>query len=209
MAKHLTIGAILSLDRKCSLCCEIKPLSLFKRDKHRKDGYSSWCKQCYNIKNVEYVKRDRTKANKSTLKYNKTVKGKLVKSKYRKSEKYKEVRRIYNNGDVGYAAAARWRTNRRLNNEAIKELSTLTHGEWLEILESQQHRCKMCGVKFNHTNIMTRSERDHIIPLSLGGALNKNNVQALCRSCNSSKGAKVLWDEEGKLIDRPHYELVT
>ena len=185
----------MNLHRTCSLCHETKPLELFKRDKHRKDGYSSWCKKCYSIKNTEYVKADRSKANINSLKYNKTEKGKATKTKYRTSNKYKSVRRRYNKSDVGHAAIARHHTNRRVNNEAVKALNTLTHEEWAEILELQQYQCEVCGVKFDERNVLTRPERDHIIPLSLGGALNKENVQALCRKCNGSKGASMPRDD--------------
>jgi 5-methylcytosine-specific restriction endonuclease McrA len=33
--------------------------------------------------------------------------------------------------------------------------------------------------------------QDHIIPVSRGGGLTFENIQALCKSCNSSKNAKL------------------
>lgn len=33
---------------------------------------------------------------------------------------------------------------------------------------------------------------DHVVPLSKGGTNNKDNLIAVCRSCNSKKGAKSL-----------------
>lgn len=32
--------------------------------------------------------------------------------------------------------------------------------------------------------------QDHILPVSKGGGLTQDNVQALCRSCNASKSDK-------------------
>jgi hypothetical protein len=46
------------------------------------------------------------------------------------------------------------------------------------------HRCVKCG----HTSHLAL---DHIFPWSLGGPDTEDNLQVLCRSCNSSKGAKV------------------
>lgn len=33
--------------KRCSQCGEIKPLFEFRQDRHRKSGYSSWCKKCH------------------------------------------------------------------------------------------------------------------------------------------------------------------
>lgn len=37
---------------------------------------------------------------------------------------------------------------------------------------------------------------DHIIPISMGGTNSWQNLRALCRSCNSSKGGRV--DDRGE-----------
>lgn len=44
--------------------------------------------------------------------------------------------------------------------------------------------CKLC-------NSTSNLEIDHIFPRSRGGKSEKNNLQVLCKSCNSSKGAKI------------------
>jgi 5-methylcytosine-specific restriction endonuclease McrA len=43
--------------------------------------------------------------------------------------------------------------------------------------------CQHCGT---HDNLVV----DHIVPESKGGTLEESNLQTLCNSCNSSKGAK-------------------
>lgn len=53
------------------------------------------------------------------------------------------------------------------------------------MIELYGDACLMCGT--------TESiEVDHIVPVSMGGLLVIENVQPLCRSCNSSKGAKCI-----------------
>lgn len=43
--------------------------------------------------------------------------------------------------------------------------------------------CKGCGT---HVNLTV----DHIVPWSAGGSDELDNLQTLCRSCNSRKGAR-------------------
>ena len=46
------------------------------------------------------------------------------------------------------------------------------------------HACVLCGATADLT-------LDHVHPRSLGGAHDEDNLQTLCRSCNSRKGARV------------------
>ena len=73
----------------------------------------------------------------------------------------------------------------------IKNLEfSLTKQDWLDILMDQNNHCAGCGTEFSDK---TTPEMDHIYPVSFGGATTKDNIQALCRSCNSSKGNKINW----------------
>lgn len=50
--------------------------------------------------------------------------------------------------------------------------------------ECQCEGCPACGGHPCGTHALTA---DHIIPLARGGTSNENNLQAMCRPCNSSK----------------------
>ena len=52
------------------------------------------------------------------------------------------------------------------------------------VLERDGHVCLHCGTTENLS-------MDHVIPWSLGGPDTEDNLQTLCRSCNSKKGARV------------------
>lgn len=61
-------------------------------------------------------------------------------------------------------------------------LTDLSHAQWIEIQESQDHRCYYCGKRCKG-----RLTQDHIIPLSKGGSHTLHNVIGACKSCNSRK----------------------
>lgn len=48
------------------------------------------------------------------------------------------------------------------------------------VLVRDQHTCMRCGLEATHV--------DHIVPRRLGGDDSMDNLQALCRGCNLSKG---------------------
>jgi hypothetical protein len=83
---------------------------------------------------------------------------------------------------------AREKSHRRRARERASKVD-LTSEEWQRILKNQEDKCNLCGKRLCKSRPATM---DHIIPLAKGGDLTFNNTQALCRSCNSRKGAKVM-----------------
>ena len=75
------------------------------------------------------------------------------------------------------------RTRRAL--KANAPVNDLTHAQWLEIQDAQDHRCAYC-----HKRCKGKLTQDHIVPLSQGGSHTLNNVIGACRSCNSRKGTR-------------------
>lgn len=54
------------------------------------------------------------------------------------------------------------------------------------VMERDGYRCRACGVWHSLTI-------DHVRPVAAGGSDDLENLQTLCRSCNSSKGARLEW----------------
>lgn len=100
-----------------------------------------------------------------------------------------EYRRIYGDppSESDRTFCLRWLKRRRseettLRAPRIKELRYEIKGElWWEILERDDFRCRHCGVR----RFLTV---DHIIALDNGGTNDPENLQTLCRNCNSRKG---------------------
>ena len=61
---------------------------------------------------------------------------------------------------------------------------TIRVEDWMKMLEDSNYSCAFCGTQQDIT-------QDHIIPLSKGGANVIENIQPLCRICNSKKRDKI------------------
>lgn len=68
---------------------------------------------------------------------------------------------------------------------AAKYLGTHDQYDWMYITAEFNNRCVRCGIDACHAAI----EKDHIIPLVMGGSDAAENLQPLCKRCNVTKGA--------------------
>jgi len=63
-----------------------------------------------------------------------------------------------------------------------------TFGEWENLKAQYNWTCPSCGKSEPEIKLT----EDHIIPLTKGGSDNIENIQPLCRSCNSKKYNKII-----------------
>ena len=89
-------------------------------------------------------------------------------------------------GKASTAAVSRWqsRENSQTRAERMMEArkkGTHTDEQWQAMLLVHDDQCAKCG---SSENIV----KDHIIPIYKGGSDGIDNIQPLCRPCNSSKG---------------------
>lgn len=77
-----------------------------------------------------------------------------------------------------------WLKNRWNVNKKVTQGSH-TFKEWLDVLKKANGICAICHKRKKLT-------QDHIVPFYLHGSNNIENIQAICKSCNSRKGKKLL-----------------
>lgn len=96
-------------------------------------------------------------------------------------EKHKEQKhRTYINNKDDYYRYARERIARK------KDVGgSFTLQEWNVVLSSYGNSCLWCGTD-------SRIEADHVVPLVHKGKNIIQNIQPLCRTCNSKKGSKII-----------------
>jgi len=78
---------------------------------------------------------------------------------------------------------------RRYRLRKSKLIEIFTMKEWLNKLDETNGYCPKCNIFVGKNKL----ELDHIIPISkatIGFAYTINDIQPLCRSCNSKKGNK-------------------
>jgi len=76
-------------------------------------------------------------------------------------------------------------SNLKVRSEKVDVLYDITSKELEALfLEAYNAPCKYCSTKLTYRNMAC----DHIVPLVKGGESIKDNLQLICKSCNTRKG---------------------
>jgi len=201
--------------RECTKCGKWKPFEEFHKHPEGLYGRNSKCKSCiiayvkeyhkehrdarraysreWYKKNREKVRAYRIENREKIAEYMKTYKiqyrAKHLEKRRAYSRRYyaehREERLAYyrewaaENRDVANAAKINYRT-RKVNSEG-----SFTAQEWQQLCEKYDNKCLCCSSD-------GPLEADHVVPLSKGGSSYIDNIQPLCRLCNSRKRDKTI-----------------
>jgi hypothetical protein len=78
--------------------------------------------------------------------------------------------------------------NSRLRASALGLTEHFTESEILALLEKSNYCCLSCGRSFDVCVLSA----DHVVPLAGGGSNTIDNIQILCKYCNSKKHVKII-----------------
>lgn len=172
--------------KKCSCCGESKTLSDFF-----KNGNGSTRSECKTCK----TKRTRYHRLSKHQEYPRPSLGDIIKNQIRALRLYREE---FKNVKVSIPKRAQrkiWNYKNPDKHREIKKNSkyrrrgktvgSFSETEWRELCDKYDNKCLCCGEKKPLT-------RDHVIPLDVGGLNVIDNIQPLCRQCNSRKNTKTI-----------------
>jgi len=172
------------MEKKCSHCGKILPETEFYKDQAKKDGLTCRCKTCKRLtQNADYRRRYEKKYRET----HKQQRSEIVKrSMKRNEEHHKEQRRIYLKTQKGMEMYKRQTQNRY----ALRKASYVTRVDTVKLFYDSPKKCFYCGKELTLKTMTI----DHFVPLSKGGKHEIENLRICCRTCNTSKGAK-LYEE--------------
>lgn len=185
------------ITKKCSKCGETKPLTEYCHPPSCKGRYFNSCKECERKKNLAWREKNREKSRASGRRHYYKHREECIKRVKEWTDNHKET---YNNHikdwhdrhyEEGVMSRRKYRATHKAElKEDLRRKRTLmsegdlTKSEWQSILDKYGRRCLCCGRSDVEITM------DHIVPLEIGGPHTAENVQPLCRSCNSSKKQK-------------------
>jgi 5-methylcytosine-specific restriction endonuclease McrA len=192
--------------KRSKIECERVEMTLGNGKPCKKCGTSDWydsghCKKC----NKERIRKWQSENRDIMLRNTKRWKSE-------NREKYNTYQKSYkeNNPDKNREYSRKWRKN---NPERSRELTNTWHRnnpekcrtirnrrrtaktkaggsytsyEWEALCKQYDYYCLKCRKEFPYKELTA----DHVLPVSMGGSSSIENIQPLCFSCNSSKGAK-------------------
>jgi len=155
----------------CNRCKTTKPFSKFSKNSREKDHLCRECKDCAKVRAKLRYQKQGQKMRQQMADLRKNNYDKRIEIERKSRTKRKNAQRPLKNSRQQIR-------NRLLSNKQYvltsKELNNL-----------YKKPCYSCGTNQNLSI-------DHIIPLSKGGNHSIGNLMTLCRSCNASKGNKLL-----------------
>jgi 5-methylcytosine-specific restriction endonuclease McrA len=187
----------------CTKCREWRPLTRYLKRLLSRDGYDSICNECRNstsrawrAKNkvrVQELNREFYEANRQErLEYHRQYRQanqgriKQLMDKFRR-EKPDYHRNYMRQWARSHSDKIQAKDHARRAFK-IGKPSSFTAAEWKSLKERYNYTCLRCGRREPAIKLTA----DHVVPISKGGAGTIDNIQPLCKPCNSAKHDDII-----------------
>jgi 5-methylcytosine-specific restriction endonuclease McrA len=157
--------------KPCNRCKETKPLSGYSKNAKRPDGLCPECKECAKLRSKERYKKEGDKLRRQMAGQRKRDYEHRISIERASRQRRKEEQRPLKNARQSIRNRVVYGTIYLLDKKKIAKL--------------YNQPCSYCGGTENIS-------LDHVVPIARGGNHSIGNLMPLCRSCNSSKGKKLL-----------------
>ena len=157
--------------QRCNRCKVEKPLDGFHKNRKKENGHSPECKTCANKRSKLRYQREGEKLRRQMAEQRKRDYEYRLEIERRSRAKNKERHRPGKNARQSIR-------NRILASDKFLIIQK-------DLIRIYSSSCWKCGT-LNNLSL------DHILPLSRGGNHSAGNIMSLCKSCNSSKGNRLL-----------------
>lgn len=213
--------------KRCAKCRKYFPATpeYFQRDKQRKDGLYSYCKECVaerrnspeareskHAYNQAYYKTPEKREHILTQRkdnYHNDPEVRQQAIDYNKRSDVREYQRVYltvyNRTPEAQAKRKVAKHARRAREKVV--LGTHTSQQIQDLLKRQKHKCYYCFTKFEKKNGKYVYHVEHTFPISrvAGTDIPANDISYLvlaCPSCDRNKSDKFPWEffEGGRLL---------
>jgi 5-methylcytosine-specific restriction endonuclease McrA len=182
----------------CTTCGEWRPVERFRTRLLSRDGYDSICRECCNAASRAWRAKNKDRVAELNREFYESHREERLDyhRQYRQSHKDYFKREIIKfrqeNPDYHRTNMRKWA---RANPDKIKardharrifkmgQPNSFTAAEWKALKERYKHTCLRCGRREPEIKLTA----DHIVPISRGGAGTIDNIQPLCRACNTAK----------------------
>jgi 5-methylcytosine-specific restriction endonuclease McrA len=172
--------------KRCAMCKELLPVTEFHKNKARKDGLDTRCKECSKLHRKQQYHKDPEKEKAKSDAFRRAH-PELYREYARKradTDEWREYMRTYKatwlKTDKGRIYNQSKRRRRRATE--MNAAGAATKEQVQARIDYYGGRCWICDAPYQAI--------DHVIPLSKGGTDYPANLRPICTSCNSRKNDK-------------------
>ena len=182
--------------KTCKKCELPKPIDSFTVDIRYKDGRYPWCFECrkaWRLARKDQYREYQRDWKEQNIDHVRTYGREYFQNNDEQREKNRAAGRIRDQKRYQNDPEYRKKKDRQTAEKNRRRKSMLygidtahhTEQEWIDLCIRYDHRCLCCREQ-------KPLSRDHVVPVTIGGLDTIDNIQPLCKGCNSRKNAKTI-----------------